>query len=745
MKNLKYLLLTLFGALAFVSCTEEETVKDPGILGEGVYFPATLPDVQYLEDGQNSLVIPVCRTNSLGEFTIDIQFLDKSESNIFTAAEKVRFKDGETQANYEIVFDFDDIVLGESYNLFLQFFDNDNDSPYGMPNYDFNVLYDPYETIGICTFYDYYFFGLGVKTQFQRQVGSTSLYRAGEIYSAYYPSSGLDQEGFSFGQPDSHFAFEVREDGMVVDYYFATGIMWPDRGNTEYVHPSYFQNFQDESNWVANVQIADGVYQFAPVIYWEGVGGIADYIFDPLLLIALDGANFGDTSLKMEYLGSHVSPDQKTTSALVSITPGVDAAEFKYAITEGNLLDEANAQAFSDFVNGIHSGAIESEVSKEALVASFALNKMGLYTVAAVSYYPDGSVGSYNAVSFAFSPADSQLPVPETSLEVLLDESGNYDPASSILFRYKATNVTSAYVMCEFPENLELYGIEGEEALAEWVKTYGMSFDEVFEDLTSEEGFAGIFQGLFDNTEYMIITYAENEYGMTDLKMETITTASTSTPEWKSLGMGTFADRFAFAYQDGSYPVFEVEIMQSTTAEVPTYRVMFPYHQGLLMAYYPVSGGRGCDYIEFSVVDDLVEYTVFATGLFLEDGKPETMMYMFYGPGTFQGYDDYAQYCNVVKDGVFHLAGLYVDSTYYGYDNAATWTVEIVLPGVDYYEQAAAVAKKQRTTVSGREFVKPAVEESKVKIAPAKKSYKSTKMSRALASQSEIQPMTLVR
>lgn len=403
MKTLKYILLAIVALVGFAACSDDDTESANGINGSGVYFPVNAPQTLLLAEGQNQVSVQVLRSVCSEALSTRVLFNPGEDgAEIFSlVSPTVDFAAGENSANVAIQFDFNQIETGTKYALSLSLADESNTSSYGQTVYTFNVLYDPWDDLGEATFFDYFFFENGYKVPVQRKSGTTNQFRLVDPYGPGLAAEGPDLKsaGLGIGTPSEYLEFMVLENGLVVFDICTTGLLYQGTSDIWICHP-YNMGMEDQSQWAYNCEVAEGIYQLAPYYYVPDAQGGWNYTQESgLVLIVMPGASLdlSDYSISSEFMGTYTSPDQSEMSALIDVKIGEDVAQYKYAVAEGDISEEA-----FDYAMGIVGGTVESETGTENETLRIALEGGGDYTFVAVSFDAQGEAQNYTYTVFEF-------------------------------------------------------------------------------------------------------------------------------------------------------------------------------------------------------------------------------------------------------------------------------------------------------------------------------------------------------
>ena len=410
MKNLKYLFLTLLGALAFVACTEDTREADwSGIQGNGVYFAMDSQTSYMLETNQSSLRIPVERSSAEGDLTVNVALEDESE--LFAADTKARFVDGETVGYVEIVFDFKSLDAGVAYKLILSLLDKNQMSGYGLEELTFTVKYDPWTYVGKGYYRDGIIgdvFGIltpyaQVECDVYKSDAQENLYRLGNVYNNpefVGPMFGVDpimvgadmvREGyitFDVSNPDKVYILDS-DIGLNVNSeygWFTIGSICPE---------NKFDEYNSYGKLVNNIITFDpeGLYLYLPL--YQG-GYYFPCNIEAKTRIVMPGGVATDPVVNVEYEGVMIDPDTNAT-AIFNVEMNEDAASVLFAAVD-------SASDLNAALAGMVDGSIETEAIYNNGEFTYLINDPGEYVGIFLPVSADGTIfGSPVGITFEYS------------------------------------------------------------------------------------------------------------------------------------------------------------------------------------------------------------------------------------------------------------------------------------------------------------------------------------------------------
>lgn len=409
MKNLKYLFLTLLGALAFVACSEDTREADwSGIQGDGTYFAVDAQTSYKLEANQSSVKIPVMRSFTEGVLATLVSLTD--ESGIFVADSNARFADGEAEGSVEIVFNFDDIEAGVAYQLTLALLDDTHKSGYGERELTFTLMYDPWTYVGKGYFRDDIISSnFSILTPYAEVLCdiyesdvTEDVYRLANVYNSPLYSAPM------FGVDPSVFGGNVREGYIVLNCQNPDKVYMVESEMGLNINSAYgwmtcgsicpengFEKYNYYGKMVNGVITFDtnGLFLFLPD-YSGGYALQANY--DGMTRVVMPGASAIEPVVKVEYEGVMIDPDSNA-SAVFNLELNADAEVVYFAAVDA-------ASDLNAALAGMMDGSVECEAIYESGEFTYAITEPGQYVGIFLPATKDGSaVGTPVGISFEYS------------------------------------------------------------------------------------------------------------------------------------------------------------------------------------------------------------------------------------------------------------------------------------------------------------------------------------------------------
>lgn len=519
MKNLKYLFLTLLGALAFVACSDDDVREADwsGIQGDGVYFEMGAQTSYLLEADQSSLKVPVMRSFTEGALTVMVSLTD--DSGIFVADQMARFADGEEQGSVEIVFDFDDVEAGVAYKLTLMLLDDSHKSGYGEQELTFTVKYDPWTLVGKGYYRDDIissnFNILTPYAETQCEVYESDVnkgvYRLANVYNSpsysgpmfgYDPVSfaGNVQEGYiilNCQNPDKVYMVESNMGLNINSAYgwMTCGSICPENG---------FENYECYGKMVNGVITfdVDGLFLFLP-LYNGGYTLRANS--EGMTRVVMPGASAVEPVVTVDYEGVLIDPNSNA-SAIFNLELNADAEVVYFAAVDA-------ASDLNAALAGMLDGSVECEEITESGEFVYNIYEPGQYVGIFLPATKDGSVlGTPQAVPFEYSAGGmtpSQFAV-EFSVEVdetealigLTPNTDKYEYYWDLMDETTYGQIIATY------GSIEAYTI----AYLEYVAgNYGISVADVLAVYASKGAVEpSLYEGLAPGTKYILYAYCVN-------------------------------------------------------------------------------------------------------------------------------------------------------------------------------------------------------------------------------------------
>ncbi len=431
--------INIFGAvlalvsLVFVACSDDVTYV-PGTLtsGEGYYFSGDGSATVDFPSDQTSVAIPIYRMQTATAATVTVAATvtytdDKGNvsdaSSLFDIQTTASFAAGESVSAITIGYDPDQLGY-DTFDFYLSLTATGETTPYGLAEYSFvGGVPEPWISLGMATFYDYFFFYDPYEVELQQNELYPTRYRLvlpyqeglenpDEGYTDYAPFHPDEYLTFQLLQPGDVLAgttitseglvyFDPYDPGWFYDYYSSDVVLY---------HPSAFSVWPDESDWAYSKVVsyaADGAtpttVQLAPIYYLPDYGGYWDCHDDGYVVIVFPGGDFVETdySVNVAYKGTYTDTGD-TTYAIAGITLGEDVASAEVAMAAGN---DATSLLY-----GILYGTVATQKVTSDDNVVFPLDESGQYTILAVSYDAKGEAQEYNYTIFTYYASSSENP-----------------------------------------------------------------------------------------------------------------------------------------------------------------------------------------------------------------------------------------------------------------------------------------------------------------------------------------------
>lgn len=580
MKNLYRILIALL-AFSFiaVSCKDKEYEYIPGEPEAsgcyGVYFPTQDASGSHVYDPtmDRSVKITVSRTNSTGAITVPYT-VSTSEDGVFNFG-TINFADGQSET--ELVVTFPNAKVGVDYSFSVQIEDNQYASLYndGAIALDFSVLIVEMKTFKTedgkadakVTFTDMNFLEEVHKVDLNYYEVDGIRYCETSGGETIYSGNGLSGSGPFGTDVQLKFKWYTNKKVTIDDVEYDWIEVEPSNtGFTSSGNPIYMGDFfhmradmglsngDYTSSYERYVKGSDG---YLPS-YYDGHGG---FIFNAAYWIHGTTSWYGyqnstPVAIAEGYLRVDYSLDLYPDYTQNGVTPidveaGVDVANIKYAVYEGELTATQVGYKIEAITAGTEEGVVtfsDFEIDEEEAVKYATLgvemDKTAEYTIVAVAY--DDKDKPQNNASATFrhiAAGDTEeyavdINVLTEATPVRYTETGDYDQYTSFAFAVYGSDITEAHLavvpaaqlsnslLSTIKYNSEKYAV-GEETLAA---------------INGEGGYYDIASGLAANTEYAVVVWATN--GSED-KFVYETYKTEKLPYvWKSLGKGTIVDGF---------------------------------------------------------------------------------------------------------------------------------------------------------------------------------------------------------
>lgn len=508
------LLVLAVGGFA-TSCSEDDVDKGPagGILGNGVYFPSTVGSVQFIEEGQTQLQIPVCRSVDMGNFEIQI-ISDTTDPDIFTFPEYAQFAEGELETVFTISINAPAVESGVEYGISLLLSDDDNLSSYGAPSYEFTAMIDPWiDMEGEGTFEDYLLFAETYKVKIRRHVNNPNMYRVVDPWSEGLAAEGYVESGMVASSYTENFDFEVDpETGLVTfsDLLYPLNLSSQGLGALTMYHPGRFR----DTDVSYNCQLMEGVFQIAPIILDPNFYGFDNHA-TPTIYICLPGCVNIQPQMAAEYTGTFTDPEGNT-EAVFEVMTNEDVSTYLWSVVDAEA--DRNA-ALAAMISG-EDPNVQEEIGATALEGTelrYFLDTPGSYValflpIAANS--GEAIYGSPIAVEFDFSIGGGVAPADFTAEFEITNITHN---SATVSVTPAANNLTYYYGITS-KENWEAlpeskYGTIDNWMLAIWeayAADYGVELMELVEQaelLTKGPDSTEFKKELEAETTYVVYAY----------------------------------------------------------------------------------------------------------------------------------------------------------------------------------------------------------------------------------------------
>lgn len=171
-KIFKYFMMVVVAVagMSLASCSDDDDDYSVGKPSDGAYLYSEFSSKTYLPDENQTFILNVARTNSVGEQTFELT----CDNDKFSAPSTVSFKDGESVVAVPVIFNID---LGETETV--QFSVPEEESTvYGDYAVSVTVSRDyTWENVGTAEFYDDIFYGISAKVRVQKAKEGNNLYK----------------------------------------------------------------------------------------------------------------------------------------------------------------------------------------------------------------------------------------------------------------------------------------------------------------------------------------------------------------------------------------------------------------------------------------------------------------------------------------------------------------------------------------------------------------------------------------
>lgn len=492
------------------SCSEDDVDKGPagGIYGNGVYFPTSVGSVQFIEEGQTQLLIPVCRSVDTEAFEIQV-LSDTTDPEIFTFPEYAQFAAGELETVFTITIKASAVEQGVEYGISLWLNDDANLSNYGAPSCDFVAMIDPWVDLeGEGTFEDYFLFAETYKVKIRQNISNPNMYRVVDPWSEGLEAEGYVEAGIVASVYAENFDFEVDPQTGLVTYsnmLYPLNLSSEGLGALTMYHPGRFQA-QDVSY---NCQLLEGVFQIAPIILDPNMYGFINNT-SPQIFICLPGCVNIQPQMAAEYTGTFTDPEGNA-EAVFEVVTNSDVATYLWSVVDaGADLDAALAAMISG-----EDPNVQEEIGATALEGTelhYFLDTPGSYVALFLPKAANSGEVIYGtpiAVEFEFSIGGGVAPADFTAEFEITDITHNsatvsVTPAANNLTYYYG--ITSKENWDALPESQ--YGTIDKWMLSIW-ETYAADYGVELMDLVEQ---AKLLTKGPDKTEFKKELKAETTY-----------------------------------------------------------------------------------------------------------------------------------------------------------------------------------------------------------------------------------------
>lgn len=741
---------------AVVSCQEKIQPHEPGEPDAsgcyGVYFPSQDASGMHVYSPVQdpSVEITVKRTNTSGAITVPVQ-TSFSEEGIFTVTD-VSFADGQDETTFTVRFD--SAQEGTTYTASFLVDDKAYASMYnsGPVALDFSVMRVQMKDFmtedgskkAAFTFTDKGFWEEAhdeVYIQYYEVDGVRYCQTSGGKLLEYYGQSG--SEGTGPWGTDVQMTFKwypkkmVEIDGEEYEWVEVTA---QPHGWSSGDNPVYFGDF---FHMRADMGLGNGDFTNSYDRYTKGTDGYlpsyydghGGFIFnmaywihgttswygyqDNAPVAIAEGYTRVDYTLELEsdYSYDGVSP--------INITAGIDVANIKYAVYEGELTATQIANKIDAILDGSEATTefSEFEVDEEA-AAKYATLELapettGMYTFVAVAYDKDKKAQNSGSATFKHIAADD-VEDHEVELSVFTEDTPerykNYHAYDSFAYCIAGEDLTDVHVGIFKSADLE----ESGDKILNAVKRdeegdYAVS-EDILAQINGEGGYYTVATKMPAKTELVVVVWGTNG-DMDSFVFDTYKTAPLPYV-WNKLGTGVYTEDVA----GGIYQVGPIDIACNVYEEAATPGLyMIDGFQKNYIDLLFKAGAFGDDMVEEDVADyeDMLwrnsELVIDATdpeNVFIElqdygiclnpgEGFIDGLTSMFEGEPFSVG---------TLKDGVISfptkkgmLATIGGQGYYYANQDGA---FKVVLPEKEA-EPKANNGKKSIKSLNGKSFFKP--------------------------------------
>jgi len=415
-KFLAFLLLPL--SILLFSCSEEEAdyskAKTP--TGDQVFFSNEAPEEYLLENGQNSVTIPLNRLKTDKPLTVELvseaYTVPEAESakarikglapegmadvDLFSIPATATFAEGSDVAEIVVNFNFDDLVPEKDYYVTLKV-ESDETNEYGDDETTVVIKYAPWSEPELL---------------YEDATFTYTQMLGGTYDQEVYISQNLLNENQQkyilkdwFYGVDLEISYDASQTIPGTDYVILS--VAPQFSG--YTHPSYGQVYVADSYYYWHeFRGQDVTFMQVPSYYIpeEGLFVLnlayfvsAGYFGYGEEYLQFPGYEHKDYSVELEFNSNFITPTGDE-GVMIDFGFGEDVGSVKYAIFPGELSEEEREAAADD----IHFNRVDAVTTVEEGPKQFQLKDQGTYTVVAVAYDEDGKRQETSYLTFEFSP-----------------------------------------------------------------------------------------------------------------------------------------------------------------------------------------------------------------------------------------------------------------------------------------------------------------------------------------------------
>lgn len=522
---------------AFVACEQQFDDYDPALPTEGTqaYFSNESATNVTVSKADSQIEVTLMRgDDATTAVSVPISAsIDAEYASIFNVPTSADFKVGEKSTTIAVTFDGAQLIDGATYNITLSL-SEDVATPYGKNTTTLTIkVPEPYVLLGKGLYREDLVTGIfGVdnleyEVEIYENLNTPGYIYLKNVYTSLYPYNAPGE----YVTEDKYLVVNIEDPA---DVYLPTQELGFDWGygavKVGTVAAGTLENniitFPAKSFYLAMADYKDGAWAF----YGNPNG---------LFRICLPGAVLTDFSLDLAYSGIRAGADN-SVRPVVDATFGVDVAEIKYAVVEGNI--QYNGEAIAAALAGMADESIVSataaavdqteddEVLKMELVGAESL-KEGIYTMVAVPYDAEGNAQTADAAAVAFFVNSISTDVPEVDFQATMmsvaDLMGSkyeasYPSHSTMAWYAEGSNIKSwKQLLAKYSafEPLLEQGI----TLEQIVLANGSDYEDL--NYINTDGYDyGVYNASPD-TEYMMVHYVTDLYGNTKTVGTLYTTA----------------------------------------------------------------------------------------------------------------------------------------------------------------------------------------------------------------------------